>query len=120
MTDLPADQLTRTRSRERDTTWPDELAIVATRRKVNEDGTVSMITTRRVIDRDQFFGVGAYQNPVNGDWLVTQIDRMRKSVRDLELSTDDRAAMNEIEQLRGENDALADEVDELNSVLSRR
>jgi len=113
VTDLPADQLSRTKSRERDTTWPDELAIVATRRKVNDDGTVSMITTRRVIERDQFFGIGAYQNPVNGDWLVTQIDRMRRSVRSLELGVDDRAALAEIDRLTTANNALSDEVDEL-------
>lgn len=119
MTDIPTDQLTRTKSRERDTTWPDELAIVATRRKINPDGTVSMLTVRRVIERDQFFGVGAYQNPVNGDWLITQIDRMRRSVRDLEIGLSERRALDEIERLRGENDELAEQVDELNSVLSR-
>lgn len=79
MSDMPEDQLKRTKVKERDMTWPDELAIVATHRVVAKDGTVQTHTIRRVIERGQFFGIDGFSTPLNGDWLITQIDRLRKA-----------------------------------------
>lgn len=70
---MPASQLSRAITHEREQIWPDRMAITATWR----EGDVT-VTKAVEITADQFFGNGVHGAPITGEWLAGAIDRLRK------------------------------------------
>ena len=69
MPDMPEDQLTRTRTQERESEWPDSIKLVATWGKKKREVE---------IPKSQFFGTGTHGAPINGDQLVHMIHTLRR------------------------------------------
>lgn len=73
--DLPVSDLSRARVSEPGREWPDEMRIVAQwtlpngRRK----------STQVILSRDEYFGIGSFGAPLNGERLMQKIETLRRS-----------------------------------------
>lgn len=70
----PISDLDRSKQHEPDRQWPHEVKI-----SVHWMDKVGRITVRsEVISASQFFGEGSFGAPLNGDYLISMIERMRR------------------------------------------
>jgi hypothetical protein len=66
--------LARVNSIEPDDSWPKVVQI-----RLGWQRGAALVFSTLDISADQFFGRAGYGAPIQGDWLVQQIDRMRKA-----------------------------------------
>ena len=69
--EIPQGDLARTTSLERDREWPDSICLMARRGKKSK-----MVE----ITKEQYYGTGNHGAPMSGDWLLMQIDKLRREV----------------------------------------
>lgn len=69
--DMPKSDTERARSIEPDVSWPDRIEIVAHKGKKSQ---------RVEITREHYFGMVPHGSPVTGQWLLFQIEQLRKKL----------------------------------------
>ncbi len=69
--EMPASDLSRAKVSEPDQTWPMELRVVASWGKNR--------ATSFVITMHEYFGLGQFGAPMNGDTLMQRIERLRRA-----------------------------------------
>ena len=69
--EMPKSDTERARNIEPNTDWPDLVEIVAHKGKKKD---------RVIITKDHYFGNGSYGAPINGQWIIFQIEQLRKSM----------------------------------------
>ncbi len=66
---LPESDLSRAKTSEPNHNWPDEVRIVVRRGQKSKS---------HVITADEYFGMGAFHAPMNGDSIMRIIDTLRR------------------------------------------